>query len=147
MKAPMGRRVVSQQADRLFQGEGLAVAHPMAQQMGLQRAVHDLRNVGAGVGESHHRTRVPDHLEHVVLVFVGDGLEKELPQIRLEGELDHQIDRVHRPGAGDVGDPFVFAQHRIQDVEVLPAGRPRFDADDAVLGRLAVGDLDQLCAQ
>ena len=41
----VGRRVVRQEADRLLKGEGLLLPHPMAEDMGLQGAVHDLRHV------------------------------------------------------------------------------------------------------
>ena len=43
---------------RLDQREGLFGAHPVVQQMRLQRGVHQLRHMRAGIGERGHGARV-----------------------------------------------------------------------------------------
>ena len=45
-----------------FQGHGLLLSDPVAQQMGLQRRIHDLRHVSSGVGEGDDRMGVLHHL-------------------------------------------------------------------------------------
>src|SRR5580658_1844819 len=94
MEAPMGGGVVGDEPHRFFEGERPALAHPMAQEMRLQRIVHDLRDMGAGVGEGHDRARMLHHFERLVLIFIGDRLNEKELQVARRGELDHEIDRI-----------------------------------------------------
>ena len=82
-----------------------AVAHPVPEQVGVDRRVGDLAEVRAGVGERHHRARMAhDRQQHVGILRVEARLDEELAEVGLEREVDHRLDRVTPRCAGDVGD-------------------------------------------
>ena len=94
VEAELGGGVAGDHLHRLLEREGLLLAHPVAEQMRLQRAVHDLRDVGAGVGEGHDRARMLHQLQRLALVLVGDRLDHEELHVALERHVDHQLDRM-----------------------------------------------------
>ncbi len=56
-KAPGAGRLEAELPNRLLERDGLAVAHPVGQQMRGNRRVADLRNVRTGIRRSHDRAR------------------------------------------------------------------------------------------
>ena len=95
--------------------------------MGLERRVHELRDVGARIGEGDHGPRVAHQLEGVVLVLVGDRLEKEELEILRQREVDHGFRRMLAALAGDLGDRAMRSLDGIEDEEPIVVGelRPR----------------------
>ena len=88
-------------AHRLLEGELLAVAHPVAEQVGVDRRVGDLAEVGAGVGEGHHRPRVAQGAQQDLLVLrVEARLDEQLVDVGLDAEVDHRLGRVHAAPRG-----------------------------------------------
>jgi hypothetical protein len=141
-EAPERRRHQRQHSHRLLQREGLLVPHPVAEQVGLQRGVHDLRDVRAGVGEGDHRARVAHHLQHVLLHLIGHGMHEEALEVLLQRQIDHRLGRIDAALPRDLGDRAVRALHLVVHVDPLVGERPRLGAEGALVGRLA-GALDQ----
>jgi hypothetical protein len=93
-QAPLRGCVEGDHPDRLLERQRLLGAHPVAQEMRLERGVHELGDVRARVREGHDGARVLDQLEGVLLVLVGDGLEEEELEVLLERQVDHCLGRV-----------------------------------------------------
>ena len=119
--------------DGFLQRHRLPLAYPVAEQVRLQRAVHDLGDVGARVRERDHRTGMPHHLEDVILVLVGGRLAEELLEVLLQRELDHEIDGVPVALGGDIRQAARLAEHRIEHEEPVPVRRARLHAHDPAL--------------
>ena len=143
---PVRGGLEAQHAHRLLERERACRApHPVAQEVRLERGVHDLRDVRARVREGDHRSRMLDQLERVVLVLVGDRLEEEPLEILLEGQVDHRLDRIDSALARNLGHRAVRALGGIHDEGPLVRGRARLGADRAALVALACGG-DQTAA-
>ncbi len=141
-EAPVRRGYERQHAHRLLERERLLRAHPVAQEVCLERRVDDLRDVGAGVGERHDRARMSHHLEHGVLIFVGDRVDEETLEVPLEREVDHRLGRIDTALARDLGHRTVRARDVVVEEDPLVGERPRFGPEGPALGRF-VGALDQ----
>ena len=81
MQPPHGRGVVGDLFDGFFQRHRLLFAHPIAEQMGLQRGIHDLRHVGTGIRKGNDRTRMLHHIQHLSLILIRNRLPEEHFQI------------------------------------------------------------------
>ena len=132
VQAPLGSRHEGELPDRVFQCYGLLLAHPMAQQMGLQGRVHNLRNVGAGVREGDDRTRVAHHLQHMLLVLIGQRLQEELLEVFLQGQINKGLDRVLISLCGDLLNGAVGRVGLVHQEQPFEIRRPSFGTDPPV---------------
>ena len=135
-EAPVRGRHQREHAHRVLQREDLPLAHPVAQQMRLQRGVDDLRDVRAGVGERHHRARVLHHRQHVVLHLVGDRVHEEPIEVLLQRQVDQRGGRIDPALARDVGHRAVRALHGVVDEDPLVREGARLGAERLLLGRV-----------
>ena len=108
----------------------------MAQQVRLQRRIHDLRDVRTGIGEGHHAAWVLHHGQHVILIFIGERLTEERVEIRFQADVDHGLGRMHVATRRNVRQQR-FVADALHVIEPLPLRRTRFGTDDfwAVIGR------------
>ena len=118
----------------------------MAQDVRLERGVHDLGDVGTGIREGDDRPRVLHQLERVILVLVRDGLEEEPLQVLLECQVDHRLDRVEAALARDVRHRAARPVDSVEQEDPLVGRGPGLGADRAPLVALARG-VDQAAAQ
>ena len=125
---------------RLLEGKGLALAHPVAEEVGVDRRVEDLADVGARVGEPHSGAGMAHEVDQTVVVLGDQLLEEEQVEVVLEGEVDHRLHGVDAPAGRFVGDGGVGREWRQQDpqpIEVRLAGLgPEGDAVVAVVGHV-----------
>ena len=132
------RRPRGDHLDRLFQGDRLALAHPIGEEMGVDGGIEHLAYMGAGIGERHGGLGVAHQLEKTVVILDQKVLDEEGVQVMLQGDVDHRLDRVHPTPAGLFGDGGVGRIERLQDshaVEVRSGGfRPEGPAIVAVMG-------------
>ena len=79
------------------------LAHPVAEQVGGQRGVAQLADVGAGVGQAERAAVLLEQRAHAVLVVVGDdGLDPDVLQRRLgDREVEQQVERIDAALVGD----------------------------------------------
>src|SRR5439155_697358 len=129
-----------------------APAHPVAQQVSLERRAHLLAHVRARIRERRERPRVPQHAEHVLRVLVDERLHEHLIVV-LEHQVDHDLDRVAAKLRRQLGDRRVVPVHSLHDEEVRVVGLPRIGGGGAaaledIVARLHAGLLgDQLPAR
>ena len=146
VEAPQRGGHERQHPDRLLEREGLLCPHPVIEQVGLERRVHELRDVGPGVGERRDRARVAHDLERDVLVLVGHGLEEEEVQVLLERQLDHRLRRMLAALARDLGHRAVRPLDGVEHEQPVVVGRLRLGAQRTPAIALA-RDLDELLAR
>ncbi len=129
-----------QHANGLFQGEVLALPYPIGEEVGLDRAVHDLAHVRARVRERHHRPPVAEEGKDGVGVLRGDRLHEQLLEPGGDGQIDHGLDRCHPAGRGHLGHRGMGRDCCVHDVQVVEIGTTGFGPDSppvvAVLSRV-----------
>ena len=114
--------------------ELLAFAHPVREQMRLDREVGDLAHVRARVGERHHRTRVAHDRDEVVGGARRQRLDEELLHVRLERQVDDELDRIDAPLGRDLGHARVERHQRmIEDAHAVVVGLAGLGADGATV--------------
>ncbi len=114
--------------------------------MRLQRRVHELRDVSAGVREGHHRVLVAHQLQRDVLILVGDRLEEEGVEVALEGDVDHGLYRIAAALACHLGHRAVRTVDVVHYEEPVEHGRARLGPEGLAV-ELRPRRLDQLGAQ
>src|SRR5437867_12234440 len=85
---------------------------------------------------------MPHHLEHGVLIFVGDRVDEETLEVPLEREVDHRLGRIDTALARDLSHRTVRARDVVVEEAPLAGARPRLVPQGPALGRY-VGALDQ----
>ena len=84
-EAPRESRRERDHAHCLFDGELLAVADPMPQEMGVDRRIRDLAQVRSRIREGHHRARMLHHRErHVGVLWIHARLDEHDVEVGLE---------------------------------------------------------------
>ena len=71
---------------------------------------------------------MPHHLQHMLLIFVGNGLAKEDVEVVLKGEVDHQRHRMHALASGQLGHAEVILSHVRHGIHPIPLRGPRLRA-------------------
>ena len=133
---PSRRHIPGEHLDSLLQRELAGVAHPVGEYVGLQRAVHDLRDVRAAVAEGHQRARLAHDLQHGVLVLVGQRHHVDRFEVLLDADLQHRLDGVFLALAREFAERAVGrAVDVIEDEDPVPVGR------FAGLGRHHLGEV------
>ena len=122
----------------VFQRELLAVAHPVAQQVRLQRRIHDLGDVRPAVRERRDGPRVLQQVQHQVLVLVRQSLHEEHLEVAVEREIHERLHRRHPALGCDHVHRAERRQRLCERIDVRPDGlaslRPERPPVVAVLG-------------
>jgi len=147
-QTPLRGRHEAQLVHGLFQAQRLFVADPVAQHVGLERGVHDLRHVSPGVREGDDRAGMAHHLQHVVLVVIDQRLQEKALQMFFQSQIEKSLKRVLAAFVGNLGHRAVGRGCRVHDKQPLEIRRPSFSPDTLIapLRRLTNGG-DQSAAQ
>ena len=96
-------RVGRQPADAFLDGEHTLVANPVHQEERRLAGVHDLPDVGAGIGQAHHHAG-SEHLLDGVETLVQEGVVEETrPSVSSE-QFDERLDGADAAPGGDGGE-------------------------------------------
>ena len=83
-----------QHANGIFQAEGAGVADPVPEQVRRKASIAELAGVCAGVGEAENHVWILQQLGHRRFVEIDDRHAEARRQIRVEGEVEQEVDRV-----------------------------------------------------
>ena len=96
------RRLTGEAPHGLFQREDALLAGPVRKKIGGEAGVAQLAGVGAGVGQSQHRSVVLQELADLLLVVVGQHDAEAGLEVLVEGEVDGGFEGFDASLVGDV---------------------------------------------